>query len=38
MASLDLNQSFLVGLRKNLEGNGFTADDFEFTTKKSIQI
>ncbi|MCY8807009.1 hypothetical protein [Bacillus atrophaeus] len=34
MASLDLNQSFLVGLRKNLEGNGFTADDFEFTTKK----
>ncbi|QBG56344.1 hypothetical protein D2M30_2014 [Bacillus amyloliquefaciens] len=34
MAALDLNQSFLVGLRKNLEGNGFTADDFEFTTKK----
>ncbi|WP_415272764.1 hypothetical protein [Bacillus siamensis] len=34
MASLDLNQSFLVGLRKSLEGNGFTADDFEFTTKK----
>ncbi|WGV93410.1 hypothetical protein QI003_09160 [Bacillus stercoris] len=32
MATLGLNQSFLMSLRKNLEGNGFTADDFEFTT------
>ncbi|UQZ41354.1 hypothetical protein C2H91_00135 [Bacillus subtilis] len=34
--ALDINQSFLMNLREKLEGNGFTADDFNISTSEKL--
>ncbi|MED4523823.1 hypothetical protein P9257_06230 [Bacillus velezensis] len=34
--ALDINQSFLMNLRERLEGNGFTADDFNISTSEKL--
>ncbi|MGN2619624.1 hypothetical protein [Bacillus stercoris] len=36
LLALDINQSFLMNLRERLEGNGFTADDFQISTSETL--
>ncbi|WP_249850995.1 hypothetical protein [Bacillus subtilis] len=36
LLALDINQSFLMNLREKLEGNGFTADDFNISTSEKL--